>query len=424
MGSYSNLNPWRYVALKIAVLTSSYPRYTEDGVNPFIHGISLRLLRAGNDVEVVAPYDPACRPWDTQGIRLHRFRYIWPERYHIMGHGRSLENDNHLRLLAYLLLPFFLLSACITLWRVTGRQKSDVIYAHWVVPNGLAAAWVARLRGIPFILSLHGSDVYVSKRSKAIGRVARWVFSQAAAVTACSAEMRTTAIALGASPDTRLVAWGADPAIYTPARRKPAPDGAERKLQIATLGRFVPKKGFENLLAVMPAVLQHRADAHLTIGGDGTLMEPYRRLIDQLGIAGNVSLPGTIPWLQVADFMAQADIFVQPSIRDPNGNVDGLPSTLLEAMASGCAVIASDVGGVSLVVHHGENGLVVPPGDIPALEAALLELALDEPRRQRLAQAARQSVVETYNWDHVIAEVSALLEAAVAGNRRRREQTV
>src|SRR3989337_1119584 len=121
--------------MRIAILTSSYPRFIGDGTAPFVKSIAEAMVKSGHVIEVVAPFDPEVRASDKMGIKIHRFRYSFCNKLHIMGHGRALEADVRLQPLAILLLPFFLLSAFVTLWRVTGNQKSEVIHVHWVLPN-------------------------------------------------------------------------------------------------------------------------------------------------------------------------------------------------------------------------------------------------------------------------------------------------
>ena len=412
-------------AMNIAVLTSSYPRFPGDGTAPFVKSICEHLVKLGHAVEVVAPYDPAVQPVDGGGVLVHRFHYAWPDQLHIMGHARSLEADIRLKPLTYLLLPFFLAAALSSLLRVTARQRSQAIHVHWVLPNGLVAAWVAARRGLPFVVSLHGSDMYLASQSKLFGAAACYVFRRAAAVTACSPELRQAALALGAPEDTLLLPWGADPEQFHPDHRnaetRASYSAGPGDVLIVALGRMVHKKGFDRLLAAMPAVLARQPRARLVLGGDGPLRESLARQAAGLGVEGHVTFAGRVPWDCVPELLAAADIFVLPSVRDENGNVDGLPTVLLEAMSSGAAVVASDIGGVGLVVEHGRTGLRVPPGDVEALANAILSLAGDPQRSRALGQAARQAVVEHFNWENVARQIAGLLEGAatvpVAGGK-------
>ena len=110
------------------------------------------------------------------------------------------------------LIQLVFLISFIALLRLTGRIKFDVLQAHWVIPNGPVAALVARLRGLPFVVSLHGSDIFVASQNRLLGWVARACFRAADAITACSEDLRERAMALGAPPRRSiLVPYGVDP---------------------------------------------------------------------------------------------------------------------------------------------------------------------------------------------------------------------
>lgn len=407
------------------MLASSYPRFPGDGTAPFVRSIAEHVAGLGNDVVVVAPYDVAVSPHASspdKGLRVERFRYVWPDRFHVMGHARSLHADVRIRPLSYLLLPLFLLASVAALWRETARHKTDIIHVHWVLPNGPAAALVAALRRIPFVVSLHGSDMYVAGRNPAFGAVARFVFRRAAGVTACSPELRDAALALGAPAGTLLLPWGADPAVFSPARRSPevrtAWGASPSQVMVAALGRLVHKKGFDVLLDAWAALAPRHPEARLVLGGDGPLRPELTERVQRLGLGASVDLVGQVPWDRVPDLLAAVDIFVLPSVRDASGNLDGLPTVLLEAMSSGAAVVASEIAGVGLVVRDGETGLLVPAGSAEALAAALEGLIGDSARRLALGQAARRAVETEFNWTATARRLVGLYQRALAGEAR------
>ena len=385
--------------MRIAVLTSSYPRFPGDGAAPFVQSLAETMAHSGHTVSVVAPFDPDVQPNISSSVKVHRFRYIWPYKWHLMGHSRSLESDTHLKLGSIFLLPFFLIGAIIKLMQVTHHEKTELIHVHWVLPNGPAATIAARLRRIPFVISLHGSDIYIARKKRHFGLVARWVFSNSSAVTACSHELRSAAIDLGAPQSTQLIAWGADPKIFTPKEKSMAI--ANPNITVVSLGRLVPKKGFDQLLLAWKDVILRYPRAHLIIGGEGPQKATLETQAKYLGIANSVLLPGRIPWDKVPDFLAAADIFVLPSQRDMHGNIDGLPTVLLEAMSCGVPVIASHIGGVPLVISDFQNGILFSPDNNSSLGDAIEALINNPKERERLGRAARQSIINEFNWEYV-----------------------
>ena len=358
--------------MNITVLASSYPRFPGDGTAPFVKSISDNLAALGNEVAVVAPYDVAVQKSVGGEIAEHRFRYAPFKSWHIMGHARSLSGDTQLRRGVFFLLPFFLLAEFATAMRVARRQKADVIHAHWVLPNGLVGAWVARILRRPLAISLHGSDIFVALRNPLFGRVARWVFQQASVVTACSEDLRQGALALGAPPEkVHLIAWGADPRRFHPeiAPLDRAAFGLTDEDMILTgLGRVVPKKGFDVLVRALPQMVAANPRIHVLIGGDGPQRDELVDLAARLGVGDHLHLPGRIPWDDVPAFLAMGD------------------------------------------VENGENGLLFPAGDSDALAQAVGRLLYDDELRAGLAEGARASVEDRFNWREVARQFASLFE--------------
>jgi glycosyltransferase involved in cell wall biosynthesis len=400
--------------MRITLLTSSYPRFTSDGTAPFIQSIAETLVSLGNDVSVVAPYDSLVKPMDTHGVHLYRFKYAPFSSWHIMGHARALEADVRLHPLSFLLAPSFLASAALSLLDVAKKQKSEIIYAHWVIPNGPSAAWVAKQLRLPLMISLHGSDIFVAKKNFLFRAAARWAFRQAKAVSACSPELRDGALALNAPKNTRLVPYGVDPIKFHPDKRsdefrdklglKP------NELAIGTIGRMVYKKGFDGLIRAFATVLSKLPHIKLIIGGSGPLLEPLKELARSLKIETSVIFAGNIDWDFVPVFLASMDLFVLPSKKDRAGNLDGLPNVLLEAMASGVPVIASDIGGVRLAVDDNLSGRIFPSGDEHSLADQIIELLQQPGLRKTLADQARIKIEKQLNWRYIAGELLEMLQ--------------
>jgi len=191
-------------------------------------------------------------------------------------------------------------------------------------------------------------------------------------------------------------------------------------LVIGALGRLVNKKGFGYLLEAMPAVLGSMRDVYCVIGGGGDLRDDLIAQASRLGVSSHVLLPGHVDWRDTPDYYAMCDVVVVPSVIDADGNVDGLPNVLLEAMASGRAVVASEVGGMPDVIVNGVNGLLVPPGDGEALRSTLLRLLGDPSFRRKLGAMARDRVIRGYQWSVVADRMASLYERAVKESSRQR----
>jgi glycosyltransferase involved in cell wall biosynthesis len=296
------------------------------------------------------------------------------------------------------------------------ETRYDVVHAHWVVPSGVMVAGLARSHGVPLVVSLHGSDVFVAETLLPARILARHALGQAAAVTACSEDLRQRALRLGARPErTRTVPYGVDrmdaPGVDVDAvrARLGAPPGTTLVL---ALGRLVEKKGFSYLVDAAARV----PGVHIALAGEGDLRT---ELAARTATAGApVRLVGSLDRESVAAALAAADIVVVPSVVDRAGNVDGLPNVLLEAMSAGRAVIASRVAGIPDVVTDGVDGILVDPKDVAGLAAALQRLAADPAERRRLGAAAGARVASEMGWDRAARTFEESYAAAAALDAR------
>jgi glycosyltransferase involved in cell wall biosynthesis len=404
------------------MVTTSYPKHDGDTTAPFIAAIAEGVARRGQRVDVVLPEHPRLIAGVRDGARLHPYRYAPLPALRQWGYAESMEGDVRLRRAAYAAAPFALAATLATAAAVAARRRSAVVHAHWVVPNGPPAALAAALLGRPLVVSLHGSDVHLAERGRAIGAAARWAFRRAGAVTACSPDLAERAVALGADPARlTVVPYGVDGARFRPdpaARaairaRLGLTDGA---LMLLGLGRMVYKKGFRHAIEAMTRLADRAAT--LVLVGDGDARDDLIEQARAAGVGDRVRFPGGAARGETPAWFAAADIVLLPSVHDQAGNVDGLPNVLLEALASGSPVVATDLAGVRLVMTDGREGLIVPEGDSAALATAIDRLLGDPPLRARLGAAARRRAVEDLSWERCVDGMLAAYAAALAGRRR------
>lgn len=401
--------------MRIGVLTSSYPRYPGDAAGVFVRSLTDHLTKLGHRTHVLAPYEPSVLPDPTQPD-VEYFRYLPVSAWHRLGYGLALENDRRLRGHAFPAIPWYLTGATLALARLVRRERLDVLHCHWVIPNGPVAALISVLAGIPLVITLHGSDVYVAERIAPAGALAHLALRRAAAVTACSPDLAQGALRLGAALDRiATLPWGAEPALFAAGdragwrARHGIPSAA---LVVLAAGRLVEKKGMEHLLRAAPEVLTRHPGTVFVVVGDGPMLGRLRELASSLGLSHAVRFPGRVPWGEMPDALHAADLFVAPSVRDPDGNLDGLPTVILEAMGAGLPVVASDLAGIPMVVGHGDNGLLVRPGDAAALAGALCRLLSDTVQREMMGRRSRQRVERDLSWATIAERFAELFEAA------------
>ena len=387
------------------MLTTSYPRFPGDGVGAFMEPIARGVAARGHEVHVVAPWHPLIRRPDERDVRFHFFRYAPIRALNVFGYAAALKADVALRPAAYLVAPLALAAGWRAVRRVARETGATVLHAHWVIPAGLMAA--ASGVGLPLVVSLHGSDVFVAEAHGVARRAARVAFRRAGWVTACSEDLRRRAIDIGADPERlTVVPYGVDGDRFKPNPATRARVRASRGLDdddrvVVAAGRLVRKKGFEYLIEAVGSLAARWPRLTLVIAGSGDLEAELRGQTAALGIAAQVRFEGAVTQPQVAEWLAAADVAVVPSVRDDAGNVDGLPNSVLEALVSGTPVVATAAGGIATVAVDGETALVVPERDAAALARSLERLLAEPDRGRALGRSARDTVRRTHDWSCV-----------------------
>jgi glycosyltransferase involved in cell wall biosynthesis len=396
--------------VRILTVTSSYPKYAGDTTAPFIASITKALAARGHELTVVLPARSDLDPEPIPGVRFCPFRYAPTEGLSVFGYAEALRADVALKHQTYLAAPLALLSGAKRLWTESGRQRYDLLHAHWVVPNG-AMAWPAsRGRKLPLVVSLHGSDVYLSEKKGAFRMAAKLALTRASAVTACSDDLAQRSLALGASQRPEVIPYGVDGGLFRLSveaserartlRRDLGIDPAT--IVVFAVGRLVRKKGFEYLIDAAATLSRAESGSFaVVIAGKGDLHAELEERARAKRVQDAVMLVGDIDRPSLPSYFAMADIVVVPSVRDAAGNVDGLPNVLLEAMASASAIVASDVAGISQAIRSGRDGILVAEKDPEALAAAIASLAASEEKRSALGESARTRALEAFNWNLV-----------------------
>jgi glycosyltransferase involved in cell wall biosynthesis len=275
-----------------------------------------------------------------------------------------------------------------------GGRRVDAVHGYFAHRPADVAATAAAALGVPYGFSAHALDV--RKATDLAGRAAG-----AAVVVACNEDVAATLRAAGARP--RLVGHGVDTCRFRPPPVEP--DGTA----LLAVGRLVEKKGFDVLLR---ALARSATARRLDVVGDGPERERLGALVARLGLGGRVRFRGRLTHRELPAAYAAAGVVVVPSRLDRSGDRDGLPNVVLEAMASGRPIVASDVAAIGTAVHDGATGLLVAPDDPTCLAAALDRLAADDGLRRRLGRRARCAAVAEHELGSCGARLAGVLEVA------------
>jgi glycosyltransferase involved in cell wall biosynthesis len=282
------------------------------------------------------------------------------------------------------------------------------LHAHFGTVAAGVARIAARLAGVPYSFTAHAKDIFWDGVDEA---ALRSRIADAAAVVTVSDfnAARLRALHQRAAGRIHRIYNGIDLERF----RFREPD--ERPPLIAAVGRLVEKKGFVDLIDACALLAAAGMAFSCRIAGAGPLADGLRARIDAAGLESRVELIGPRSHDEVRALVEEAAVLAAPCRVAVNGDRDGLPTVLLEAMALGTPCVSTPVTGIPEAIRHGRTGLLVAERDPAALAAALADLLVDAGLRARLARAARALVERRFDVDRNAAEMRSLLwPAAVA----------
>jgi colanic acid/amylovoran biosynthesis glycosyltransferase len=360
---------------RLLVVASTFPAEAEDGTPAFVRDLAVEQAREFDTVVLVPRVPGSARRESISGVTIERFGYF-PRRWEDLADGAIIENLRS-RPSRWLQVGPFLAAETWALRRAVRRHRPDVLHVHWMIPQGAAALVAARR--LPWLVTTLGGDVY-ALRDPLSRRLKAAVLRRARAVTTMNDDMRARLVALGADPSrTAVLPMGVDvdafAAVAAATGREPG--------RILFVGRLVEKKGAAVLLDAARS-LSDLPGWELHVVGDG----PLRAGLERAAAGLPVVFHGALGRSRLARMYASSQVVVFPSVPAASGDQDGLPVALLEAMATGCAVVASRMPGLDAAVVDGESGLLVPAGDVPALSAALRRVLTERDLAARLGAGA------------------------------------
>jgi len=388
--------------MHVAFITTSYPRTDTDPHGHFIARMAEGIAVRGVEVSVRVPHERGAEVTEVRnGVTVHRFRYA-PESFERVAYGPGIVSNIVRDPRAALGFPGFI-AGLRKATRIAARE-ADLLHVHWAQTAYVAAA---ADRGVPMVLTLHGSDVQLARRA-GLGRTLTRPLAKAAAVIAVSRDLASlVAPSLPAGREVDVVPVGVDAGLLKlkmPTLHKI--DGAARLLFIA---RLVPEKGVFELVEAIQTLAAQGRDVHVTVLGVGPAREAMTTRLRASGLAGCVTFVGAIPHDQTLDLMRVSDLVVMPSHREGCGLVP------IEAAALGVPVVATRTGAMPEVV--GCPDALVEPGDAAGLAAAIETLLASVTLRRTCARAGRANVRAEFTWDRIAEENIAVYERVLAGSK-------
>ncbi len=396
---------------RVLYLVSLFPCWSETFIVREIHA----LMRQGVEVRIIS-LKPHSEPMVQPDAEILLDRVIYPPASlagslkaalpKVLGH--PLQSVRELAPLVKSLWrkPDELVKSVVSWWRtltmIDAVRAFDPqhLHAHWATYPSSAARILAGRIGRPWSFTGHAHDIFVHDQDLA-GKLNQADFS----VTISGYNQKQLAARMIPRNQSRLavIHCGVLPADlpYTAAGREAA--------YVVGVGRLDPIKGFIHLVEACRLLKERGTAFTCDIIGDGPLRDTLQQAIDAAGLQAQVRLTGALPQQEVRTRINRATLFVLPSVLLADGNADGIPVALMEAMACGATAISTRVSGIPELIHHEENGLLVSPGDAAELADAMARLLGDAPLRTRLAEAARRTIVQDFDADIEAGKLLALI---------------
>jgi colanic acid/amylovoran biosynthesis glycosyltransferase len=250
----------------------------------------------------------------------------------------------------------------------------------------------------PSIVSFHGADVTVDMNKPAYREATRQMLDAVTRVLVRSESLRRAVVDLGCDPKKIEVQRTGIPLEEFPFReRNFPPRSSEGEWRFVQAGRLIEKKGLPVTLGAFANFLRQYSNATLTIAGEGPLRTQLQDLARELKIDQRVAFTGFISQEQLRDIYYASHIFLHPSQTGHDGNQEGIPNAMLEAMASGLPVFATQHGGIPEAIENGVNGVLVPEHDHEELARTLLNATQDPGFLSRIARSGAEVVRKNFD---------------------------
>ena len=380
--------------MRICTLSGAYPPIIA-GAEVFCQRVAEHMTWRGHEVHVVTALDdrvglnrfPNLPAYEVlNGVHVHRvpsvkIRYL--QTLSLIGPMTRKALDLH------------------------AQRPFDLIHAH-IFPALVAGARIERATGLPLLVTVQGVDLAYFPGSPVTNAMVKWftqpALPRASLVQAVCHSLAERARRLGAR-ELVVVPNGVDTAIFKPADRAALRHQLAYKADetlVVCAARLSSEKCHEVLLQSTVELRRRHPAVRLLLIGAGPLKNVLVRRVHELGLDECVQFLGFLSQDKLAQYLAAGDVFVLTSL------AEGLPVSILEAMACGTAVIASNVDGTPDIITDSENGFLVPPRDVAALTARLEQTLSDDALRTRLGDAGLQRIRERFCWEKILQEMETI----------------
>lgn len=385
---------------KLLVTASTFPRWEGDTEPRFILDLCSHMTDEF-DVTVLVPAAPGAKARECmEGVNVIRYHYFPIHKWETLCYPGAIVPRIKEKKVRVFLVPFLFAALWLNLFKLLPQY--DVVHAHWLIPQGIVQSFFKK----PYIVTGHGGDVASLNRG-----IFKWLkircLKKAVYVTVVSEHLRCLIKELTPEVEPHVISMGVDTKKFGKQYYVPNYFGQGEKKVVLFVGRLAEKKGVSYLIEAMKYV-----DAILVVIGDGPLKGQLRRQADEVNNSvgtTKIKFWGSKTHDELKKIYASADVFVMPSVTAKNGDREGLGLVILEAMASGIPVVASNSGGISDLVQNGANGFLCREKDSADLGEKINKLLLDDDLKTEIVADGYQTA-ELHDYSVLGKQMSELFK--------------
>lgn len=357
---------------KVLVTASTFPRWKGDTEPRFVLDLS-KHINDEFDVTVLVPATPGAKDREVlEAVKVIRYHYFPIHKWETLCYPGAIIPRIKEKKIRVFLVPFLFASLYVHLFKLL--PQFDVVHAHWLIPQGIVQSFFKKA----YIVTGHGGDV-TSLNKGLLRKLKIRCLKRAKAVTVVSEHLKKKVQELVPEIEPDVISMGVDIGKFGKKYYKPDYFGQGNKKVVLFVGRLAEKKGVTYLIEAMRDI-----DALLVIVGDGPLRGELEK--QALGMKDKVVFLGAKAHEELKTIYASADVFVAPSITAKNGDQEGIPTTIMEAMASGLLVIATKTGGISDIINNYINGILVEEKNSEQIADAIKQIFRENNLKEKILE--------------------------------------
>lgn len=364
------------------------------GAGKATQAIAQQLATMGHDVDVITSnIEFSYNETVDNGVKVHAVPSL----------RKGIHDCGFRGAITYLFFAYF------KVHKLFFKSTYDIVHYFFSLPTAFISLLPGKHRQVPYVVSLRGSDVpHYDLYNKKLELfhwfflpLTKFIWKRARAITAVSTSLKQIALQINTNKKIQVIPNGIDINMFTSLTRTRR---TENEFHLITVSRLIKRKGIQN---VLQSLAEMKDDSiKLTIIGEGNYETELKKICNNLGLSNSVSFIGFRERNTLPEYFSQSDLFILPSLAEAFGNV------IAEAMACGLPIISTNEGGIPDLVNT-ENGILIKPGSVEEIKAAIIAMRTNEQMRKKMSEANINKMREQFKWEKVALAYKDLYERSL-----------